>query len=564
MEMDNLTYDSFEILQNITLEELLGPRRDNLYIVIPMTVIYMIILLTGLIGNVSTCVVIARNKSMHTATNYYLFNLAISDLLLLLTGLPPEMYSIWSRYPDIFGYTFCVIRGLFSETCANATVLTITAFTVERYVAICHPFLSQTLAKLSRIIKLILIIWIVSICFAIPQALQLEIVRSVDGVPESDTCMAINAVIEHSFELSTFMFFVAPMTLITVLYVMIGIRLRKSTTMLRKEGAESNRHLGTKEMCPNRNVSGRHQGNQSSRRVLKMLVAVVVAFFICWAPFHAQRLIATYVKAPADGNTNDSIPLKIYEISTYISGILYYVSTTINPLLYNIMSNKFREAFKETFARCCLVPKRRHKGPLQRSYSVLSRSTQRRPESSDSGRDDPSQHTHTILIRRNSCDGNAQLTNDGRRSLTKKSPQKSGSIDSDREAVTFTWIANRSDVEVTMTSKMDFENIQPGTKLVAVRVNSVPPTRLNKFLRFFRCIAKKTLLDENRRLSSYYTSSISPTNKGNKSTIELESSPNKLDNNSLTSGEISNSSLRNVDHALLKDELGIYISTSFK
>lgn len=31
---------------------------------------------------------------------------------------------------------------------------------------------------------------------------------------------------------------------------------------------------------------------------------------------------------------------------TYISGVLYYLSTCINPLLYNIMSNKFREAFK--------------------------------------------------------------------------------------------------------------------------------------------------------------------------------------------------------------------------
>jgi len=25
-------------------------------------------------------------------------------------------------------------------------------------------------------------------------------------------------------------------------------------------------------------------------------VAVVVAFFVCWAPFHAQRLTALYVK----------------------------------------------------------------------------------------------------------------------------------------------------------------------------------------------------------------------------------------------------------------------------
>lgn len=107
-------------------------RRDSLYIVLPITIIYVTIFLTGVIGNISTCVVIARNKSMHTATNYYLFSLAVSDLLLLVSGLPPEMYYIWSHFPYVFGESFCIIQSFAAETSANATVLTITAFTVER------------------------------------------------------------------------------------------------------------------------------------------------------------------------------------------------------------------------------------------------------------------------------------------------------------------------------------------------------------------------------------------------------------------------------------------------
>lgn len=76
-------------------DDLLGPERDSMAIVVSMTAIYATIFLTGVIGNVSTCVVIARNKSMHTATNYYLFSLAASDMLLLVSGLPQEVYSIW-------------------------------------------------------------------------------------------------------------------------------------------------------------------------------------------------------------------------------------------------------------------------------------------------------------------------------------------------------------------------------------------------------------------------------------------------------------------------------------
>jgi hypothetical protein len=155
---------------NETMLSSYWPLRDPLSVVIPITVIYIIILVVGLLGNIVTCVVIVRSRYLHTATNYYLFSLAISDLLLLLSGLPAEMHSIWRRYPDVFGEVFCIGRGLASETSANATVLTITAFTVERYLAICRPFFIQKWQnKLSRIVKQILVIWAISIALAIPQ-----------------------------------------------------------------------------------------------------------------------------------------------------------------------------------------------------------------------------------------------------------------------------------------------------------------------------------------------------------------------------------------------------------
>uniref|UniRef100_A0A1B6KG68 G-protein coupled receptors family 1 profile domain-containing protein n=1 Tax=Graphocephala atropunctata TaxID=36148 RepID=A0A1B6KG68_9HEMI len=89
----------------------LPEKRDPLFIVVPITIVYTVIFFSGVTGNVVTCVVISRNKHMHTATNYYLFSLAISDLLLLVSGLPQEMYSIWSRYPYVFGEVFCVLRS---------------------------------------------------------------------------------------------------------------------------------------------------------------------------------------------------------------------------------------------------------------------------------------------------------------------------------------------------------------------------------------------------------------------------------------------------------------------
>lgn len=160
-------------------ELILGPRRDSLSTVIPMTLVYLMILLTGLIGNICTCTVIMRNKYMHTTVNYYLFSLAVSDLLLLIVGLPQELWAFWQKYPYVFGETFCILRALISEACSYASVLTITAFTIERYIAICHPLKAHTMTGLPRAIKIILIIWVVAALASVPISLQLGIIHQV-------------------------------------------------------------------------------------------------------------------------------------------------------------------------------------------------------------------------------------------------------------------------------------------------------------------------------------------------------------------------------------------------
>ncbi|KAL1123048.1 hypothetical protein AAG570_002136 [Ranatra chinensis] len=320
-----------------------GSKRDPLYVVLPITLAYVAIFVSGVVGNVSTCIVIARNRHMHTATNYYLFSLAISDLLLLVAGMPPEMYHIWSNYPYVFGETFCILTGFASETSTNATLLTITAFTVERYVAICHPFFSHTLSKLSRAVKLIVLIWLLALSLAIPQVIQVGLVYAVDAKgevisEEYKMCGLKKMVIPYSFEVSTLLFFLAPMTVIVVLYILIALRLRRSTVVNQRQRPH---HRDSR-----RSTTG---NPTSTKRVVKMLVAVVVAFFICWAPFHFQRLYSIYA---FEGDNTSSGNLMIYKIITYISGLLYYLSTTVNPFLYNIMSLKFREAFKSTLAKC--------------------------------------------------------------------------------------------------------------------------------------------------------------------------------------------------------------------
>ena len=154
---------------------------------------------------------------------------------------------------------------------SSASILTITAFTVERYVAICHPFKAQTMSSLSRAIKLIILIWIVACLTALPYPLLTRVWYYVtdpntgEPVPESLMCNIPDAWMTHMkyvFQFTAFLLFITPMTIITVLYIMIGVKLRHSGVARRT--ADKSHH------SPVSGSSGNSPA-QSRRAVLKML-----------------------------------------------------------------------------------------------------------------------------------------------------------------------------------------------------------------------------------------------------------------------------------------------------
>lgn len=196
---------------NCTAHDLLVYRRGetvaDLWITIPLTFVYLVILLAGILGNASVCICIGQHQLMHTNTNFYLFNLAVADLLYMLFGLPFEIHMFWYQYPWPFGEAFCKFRSFATETCSYASVLTIVAFTVERYIAICHPLYSYVLAEFKRVIHVIALIWCISLASASPVAYY----RYVDYVryPPDDTGQEVRTkvIIDIDIDLISHTFF---------------------------------------------------------------------------------------------------------------------------------------------------------------------------------------------------------------------------------------------------------------------------------------------------------------------------------------------------------------------
>lgn len=320
------------------LKSEIGPRMQNLWIAVPVTAIYSIILVAGVLGNILVCIVIVRNASMHTSTNYYLFNLAVSDLVYLLFGLPFEVILFWHQYPYLFGETFCWLSRLIKDTCTFVSVLTIVAFSIERFLAICYPLRVYVMCGLKRAVRIIIVIWTISAVCATPFGLYTDVHYlkfPKDYGPElkeSALCRMIDTPPIPIWELSAILFYILPLIFLVAFYtriiVEIQIRLKNRSGLDLRHGSNSS-----------------HTRRAKSRRaVIKMLVVVVIMFFICWSPFHIQHVLSPYLTQVVDFET----AIILNTVLFITSGIFYYTSCTINPIIYNLMSNRYRTAFRET------------------------------------------------------------------------------------------------------------------------------------------------------------------------------------------------------------------------
>jgi len=337
------TYQGEEAVSNQTVDEFLlaalGPQQmDNRALLLLVTIFYAVVFVTGVVGNLSVCLVITRSRSLHSAMNYYLVSLAIADLTIILLGLPNELSIFWHQYPDTFGEEFCRLRSFLSEAASYANVLTIVSFSLERYLAICRPLYVFPLSDLRRAVIVSSLCWTIAMLASIPHLLFTKInfipFPYPDGppAPESAFCAMLDIPEWYPVhEISFLVFFLLPVLLLTFLYVSMVIAIRRAAkTNLRKSVVRA---------------SG--QRRDTNQQIIRMLVSVVVLFFVSWAPFHFQRLGYVYFREHEYFRT-------VNQYLFYLSGCFYFLSSTLNPVLYNLMSAKYREAY--TRALVCQPP----------------------------------------------------------------------------------------------------------------------------------------------------------------------------------------------------------------
>lgn len=108
---------------------------------------YVLVVAVGVVGNYLLLYVICRTRKMHNVTNFFIGNLAFSDMLMCVTCVPFTLAYAFNPHGWVFGRSMCYLVFLIQPVTVYVSVFTLTAIAVDRWVN--SKFVSVSVSKIS-------------------------------------------------------------------------------------------------------------------------------------------------------------------------------------------------------------------------------------------------------------------------------------------------------------------------------------------------------------------------------------------------------------------------------
>ncbi|XP_059199117.1 cholecystokinin receptor [Centropristis striata] len=369
--------------------------------------LYSLIFFLSVFGNLLIIVVLTVNKRMRTVTNTFLLSLAVSDLMMAVFCMPFTLIpSILKDF--IFGAAMCKIVSYLMGISVSISTFSLVAIAIERYSAICNPLKSRVWQTRSHAYRVIAATWVLAFVIMTPY----PIISHLESFQRPDNTTAhqcrhkwpLAAAEQAWYILLLLVLFAIPGLVMIVAYGLISRELyrgiqfemghKKYSTDV-KNGLTSTVSSGSddgdgcyvnvvqrphslemstmaassravKTERPRSNTS--EAKLEAKKRVIRMLVVIVVLFFLCWMPLYCVNTWRAFDNLSAK-HALTGAPIAFIHL-------LCYTSACVNPIIYCFMNTRFRKALLATFS-CCAAPcqRRRRRGLRDNEEDVLATGT---------------------------------------------------------------------------------------------------------------------------------------------------------------------------------------------
>lgn len=320
--------------QSIYPNSSLSVPKDTLISAHTRIILFSIVLIWTLVGNVLVIIVIFGNEGLKTNFNYLIVNMAISDLAIPLFSIPIKIAEEASgiRYRWFVGGTLgnvlCKLCYLLVDISPAVSVFTLLVISVNRLIAIIFPVRAQMFSKKKGFL-LILVTWIVAIAVFSPDLYVFKLIKH----NNHNLCLPFWSTFQDQtafISASIMILFLIPMIIITLVYSFLIYKVSRGSKTVNN-------------MLNNQQVESRRRRN---RQIFYISVAIVAAFIIFWGPFFSFLSVVSFIwkwKPHLEQKTLDTV--------LFVVVFLGYLNAGVNPCIYFLFLKNYRQGLKRLFKK---------------------------------------------------------------------------------------------------------------------------------------------------------------------------------------------------------------------
>ncbi|KAI1723672.1 7 transmembrane receptor (rhodopsin family) domain-containing protein [Ditylenchus destructor] len=315
-----LLVDSSETEECVSMNDLLWEYRQDLttrpLVMTLFAILYIVIIIFGVVGNVCVILAIARTRSLQTVPNMFIFSLSCSDVVVCCTSATITPITAFQK-EWLFGRFLCSVAPFIAGVSLCFSTFTLAAISVDRFMLIRFPMKKPFTH--GQAFFIICIICVLAMAMSVP-VVFMQTLKQIDKYC-GQFCFEDWGSSGHSQRraygtLMLALQFVIPLGAIVFCYTAISLRLDQQRAATKRR-----------------------------QRTNRMFIAMVVAFSASWIWTLLFNLLRDYEILP-----------QFVKDQEFFFGILTHciamTSTVWNPLLYALLNLQLRAAFVQLMPEC--------------------------------------------------------------------------------------------------------------------------------------------------------------------------------------------------------------------
>lgn len=296
--------------------------------------VFSIVFVVGLITNVVAIYIFTCSLKLRNETTTYMMNLVVSDLLFVCTLPLRVFYFINQNWP--FGKVLCKVSVSLFYTNMYGSMFFLTCISVDRFLAIVHPFRSRALRTKRNARIVCIAIWVLVLSGSLPTGFMLETTSQANNTTNATFCFENFSSNQWKSHLSKVVIFIETVGFIIPLLLNVCCSIMVLQTLRRPQAISRG-------------------GKLNKTKILRMIVVHLLIFCFCFIPYNVNLVFYALVRTKTlKGCFVESVVRTIYPIALCIA----VSNCCFDPIVYYFTSETIQNSIKKK------------KSHINRSYDI--------------------------------------------------------------------------------------------------------------------------------------------------------------------------------------------------